>query len=143
LRQLREARLGRWQGSLDVPQRSIILCVGLASERDELVSELLVRSLRETGADARSLTLPLQYAEHDANRAALVSTVFIPYPLTEELEAWQDTVTALRLNLPNTLIATIRLPGDETTVAPTSVHADVDMVLRSFVEGLAFVTPKT
>jgi hypothetical protein len=46
LRHLREARLGRWQGSLDVPQHSIILCVSQAAERDELVSELLARAAR-------------------------------------------------------------------------------------------------
>jgi predicted PurR-regulated permease PerM len=142
LRQLREARLGRWQGSFDVPQRSIVLCAGLASERDELVSELLARALRETGIDARSVTLPLPYAEHDASRAALVSTVFIPYPLTEELGAWQGAVAALRLTLPHALLATIRLPGDDTNVPPSTTEATVDMVLRSFEEGLAFVAPE-
>jgi predicted PurR-regulated permease PerM len=142
LRQLREARLGRWQGSLDVPQRSVILCVGLASERDELVSELLARSLRETAVDARSLTLPLPYVEHDTNSAELVSNVFIPYPLTEELEAWQDAIAALRLTLPHALIATVRLPGDDTIISASTIQAEVDMVLRSFEECLAFVAPK-
>jgi hypothetical protein len=71
-----------------------------------------------------------------------VSTVFIPYPLTEELGAWQDGVAALRLALPHALLATIRLPGDDTNVPPSTIEATVDMVLRSFEEGLAFVAPE-
>jgi predicted PurR-regulated permease PerM len=46
LRKMREARLGRWQGSLDVPSHSVVLCAGLGTERDDLLTELLVRSLR-------------------------------------------------------------------------------------------------
>jgi hypothetical protein len=141
LRQLREARLGRWQGSLDVPQRSIVLCAGLASERDELVSELLARALREAGIDARSVALPLPHEEHDAGTAELVSTVLVPYPLAEFIEPWREAIAALRDLLPHALLATIRLPGDEMTVPQTAIEAEVDMVLRSFEEGLAFVVP--
>jgi predicted PurR-regulated permease PerM len=141
LRQLREARLGRWQGSLDVPQRSIVLCAGLPSERDELVSELLARALREAGIDARSVALPLPHEEHDAGTAELVSTVLVPYPLAEFIEPWREAIVGLRELLPHALLATIRLPGDEMTVPQTAIQAEVDMVLRSFEEGLAFVVP--
>jgi hypothetical protein len=141
LRQLREARLGRWQGSLDVPQRSIVLCAGLPSERDELVSELLARALREAGIDARSVALPLPHTEHDAGTAELVSTVLVPYPLAEFIEPWREAIVGLRELLPHALLATLRLPGDEMTVPQTAIQAEVDMVLRSFEEGLAFVVP--
>lgn len=141
LRRLREARLGRWQGPLDVPQRSIVLCAGLASERDELVSELLARALRQGGIDARSVTLPLPYGEHDANKAGLVSTVFVPYPLAEELETWRQAIAALRAMLPQALMAAIRLSGDEVTGPIPAIRAAVDMDVRSFEECLAFVAP--
>jgi hypothetical protein len=141
LRQLREARLGRWQGSLNVPQRSIVLCAGLPSERDELVGELLARALREAGIDARSVALPLPHEEHDAGTAELVSTVLVPYPLAEFIEPWREAIVSLRELLPHALLATIRLPGDEMTVPQTAIQAEVDMVLRSFEEGLAFVVP--
>ena len=140
LRQLREARLGRWQGSLDVPQRSIVLCAGLAQERDELVSELLARTLCSAGIDARSIGLPLPYAEHDPSTANLVSTVFIPYPLTETQAQWQAALNELRTLLPQALLVTIRLPGDEAGVPQSATAGAVDLVLRSFEEGLAFVT---
>ncbi len=52
LRQLRQMHLGRWQGSLDVPAGSVVLCAGLPVERDDLLKELLVLSLREVEIDA-------------------------------------------------------------------------------------------
>ncbi len=139
LRRLREARLGRWQGPLDVPQRSIVLCAGLASERDELVSELLARALRQAGIDARSTALPLPYEEHDAGKADLVCTVFIPCPLAHDLETWSSAVSALRTLLPQALLATIRLPADAITEQLPAIRAAVDMQLHSFEECLAFV----
>jgi predicted PurR-regulated permease PerM len=141
LRKLREDRLGRWQGSLDVPLRSIVLCAGLASERDDLVGELLARALRESGIDARSVVLPLPYEEHAPDKAGLISTVFIPYPLAEQLETWTAAVAALRALLPQVLVVTTRPPPDECQVHQSAVQSHVDMVLRSFEEGLAFVAP--
>lgn len=140
LRKLREARLGRWQGSLDVPSGSIVLCAGLATERDELVGELLARALREAGVDARSLPLPLPYAEHDPGKADLISTVFLPYPLPDAADAWTDAVTSLRTLLPHALLVTIRHPADAIGAQHAAVRQRVDMELRSFEEGLAFVT---
>ncbi|MGO4470165.1 AI-2E family transporter, partial [Pseudoduganella sp. RAF53_2] len=140
-RQLREARLGRWQGSLDVPLRSIVLCAGLESERDELIGELLARSLRESGVDARSVSLPLPYEQHDSGKASLVSTILVAYPLKETFETWRIAVAALRILLPQALVATVRLPRDEFSVPPAAMQTEVDMVLRSFEECLAFVSP--
>ncbi|MFC0169188.1 AI-2E family transporter [Pseudoduganella danionis] len=142
LRHLREARLGRWQGSLDVPQRSIILCVSQAAERDELVSELLARALREASHDARSVVVPIAPEEQDPDKADLVSTLFIPYPTRETLEPWITVVDELRANLPQALLATIRPTLEEDVPALGSVQPHVDMVLRSFEEALAFVAPR-
>lgn len=141
LRKLREARLGRWQGPLDVPRHSIVLCAGLALERDELLGELLARALREAGIDARSLTLPLPHEEHDPARADLVSTVFLPYPLEGTVGAWLEAVSRLRALLPHALVLTIRHPADGLDSQHGAIAPHVDMVLRSFEEGLAFVSP--
>ncbi|WP_296000862.1 AI-2E family transporter [Rugamonas sp.] len=143
LRQLREARLGRWQGSLEVPQHSIVLCAGLARERDDLVSELLVRALREAGVDARSISLPLPYEEHEPEKANLVATVFVPSPLNDALESWSQAMGELRRLLPNAMLVAIRAPQDESEVQYQEVQRHVDMVLRSFGEGLAFVAPQS
>ncbi|WP_413458880.1 AI-2E family transporter [Herbaspirillum huttiense] len=141
LRELRQARLGRWQGSLDVPQGSVVLCGGLRGERDDLLSELLVHALRVTGIDARSITLDQPGEEQpDTSKAELVSIVFLVYPVREKLEAWMTVVHDLRQNLPHALLVTIRPSFFNEEVEATTVKEQVDMVLSSFEEGLAFAS---
>jgi len=57
LRHQRERAMGKWQGPLVVPPGSVALCIGLGSMRDDLVTELLVRILRNQDVDARHLSL--------------------------------------------------------------------------------------
>ena len=144
LRQMREARHGRWQGSLDVAARSIVLCAGLPSERDSVMSELLVRALREADIDARSLVIgdPDQADRPGPDKAELVSTVFLPYPLEENLAAWLTATLELRSALPTVLLTTVRLPFERSTVSQAAIEHHVDIVLRSFEEALAFVAPE-
>lgn len=142
LRRMREARLGRWQGSLDVPARSIVLCAGLREERDDLLTELLVRSLREVDVDARSTTVGDADAAPGPNRADLVSAVLLTYPVIENLVRWKDAVAVLRMRMPDALFVTIRLPFDERAAPPADVDAAVDMILRSFEEAIAFASPE-
>jgi len=142
LRQMREARLGRWQGSLDVPSHSIVLCAGLGTERDDLLTELLVRSLRELDVDARSVVVGADQDNPGPDKADLISTVFIIYPVEATLEQWTRVADELRAGLPNALLVTIRLPFGETAANQAVVQEHVDMVLRSFEESLAFVVPE-
>jgi predicted PurR-regulated permease PerM len=53
LRQQREQLTGKWQGPLDVPRGSIVICMALGSSADDLATELLVRLLRSEKFDAR------------------------------------------------------------------------------------------
>ena len=142
LRKMREARLGRWQGSLDVPSHSIVLCAGLGTERDDLLTELLVRSLRELDVDARSVVTGADQDNPGPDKADLISTVFLIYPVESTLEQWQRVADELRAGLPNALLVTIRLPFGETAANQDVVQEHVDMVLRSFEESLAFVVPE-
>jgi predicted PurR-regulated permease PerM len=142
LREMREARQGRWQGSLDVPLRSVVLCAGLPAERDAVLSELLVRSLREAEVDARSTTLDGVEPHPGPDKSELVSTVFLPYPLEESVDQWMDAVAELRGDVPHALLATIRLSIDTSNVSQPLVEQHVDIVLRSFEEALAFVAPE-
>jgi predicted PurR-regulated permease PerM len=57
LRHQREAAIGMYQGPVAVPAGSVVLCVGLGSLRDDLVTEILVRILRDLEIDARHLSL--------------------------------------------------------------------------------------
>jgi predicted PurR-regulated permease PerM len=142
LRQLREDRLGRWQGTLDVPAHSIVLCAGLASERDDLLSELLVRALREAEVDARNISVLAGDENPGPDKADLVSTVFINYPPEAMREQWLAAVAELRARLPEAVLVTIRLPLIDPVLSQTVVEKQVDMVLRSFEEALAFVAPE-
>jgi predicted PurR-regulated permease PerM len=142
LRQMREARLGRWQGALDVPPHSVVLCVGLASERDDLLSELLVRALREADIDARSFSIIGGGDHAGPGRSDLVSTVFINYPVDAMREPWLAAVANLRAGLPEAMLVAIRQPLLDSPLNADVVEKEVDMVLRSFEEALAFVAPE-
>jgi len=142
LRQMREARLGRWQGALDVPAHSVVLCVGLASMRDDLLSELLVRALREDEVDARSFSIIGEAENPGPHKADLVSTVFINYPTEAMLDQWLTAVANLRAGLPEAMLVTIRLPLTEPVPSASLVEKQVDMVLRSFEEALTLVSPE-
>ncbi|MFZ6675013.1 AI-2E family transporter [Undibacterium sp. Xuan67W] len=141
LRKLRQQRLGRWQGSLNVPLRSVVLCAGFSVERDDLLSELLVLALREAAVDARSITFDGEASKPGEEGVNLVSTVFITYPLATMLDSWIPFVKDLRTNLPHALIVTIRLFSEENLGEQSVVSQHVDMVFRSYEEGLAFVAP--
>ena len=123
-----------------------MLCCGLRSDRDDLLTELLVGALREVGVDARSVTVGSEDAPGEETpgleKANLVSSVFLAYPTEASLEAWRKAAIELRVALPDALFATIRLPFDERAANPTTVEAYVDMILRSYEEGLAFVVPE-
>jgi predicted PurR-regulated permease PerM len=142
LRQMRLERHGRWQGSLDVPSRSVVLCAGLPSERDDALGELLVRALREGQIDARSAIIDPADPSPGPDRPDLISTVILPYPLDESLDRWLAVVDELHVRLPDALLAALRLADERSTVPPSIVDSHVDIVLRSFEEALAFVVPE-
>jgi hypothetical protein len=141
LRQRREARLGRWQGPLDVPTHSVVVCIGLGSERDDVLNELLVLALHEAEIDARSVSAatPEERPAHDT--AELVFAVFVTYPPAASLDAWLEAVGELRVGLPNALLMTIGMSFGEPLADQSIVEKHVDMVLRSHEEGVAFIEP--
>lgn len=139
LRQLREARFGHWQGPLDVPARSVVVCAGLGSERDDVLNELLVLALKEAQVDARSISAATQAERPAQDKANLVFAVFVTYPAAAALENWLEAVSELRAGLPDALLMTIRIPSGELLAEHVTVENCVDMVLRSYEEGLAFV----
>ena len=141
LRHMRQQQLGKWQGSLDVPARSIVLCIGLPIERDELLNELFILALREADIDARSVSIEEQPERPDTDRTDLVSTVFVSYPLEEMLAQWQAVVREWRVRLPDALFVSIRLLSEGEDAKQAIVAASVDMVLNTFEEGLEFVSP--
>lgn len=141
MRHMRLLHLGQWQGSLDVPARSIVLCMGLPAERDQLLTELFVLALRDADVDARSATPGAHPSDADPARRDLIATVFLTYPLAESLEQWMAIVQELRDSLPKALLVTIRLLSEGDDAKQAVVRGSVDMLLHSFEEGVALVAP--
>jgi predicted PurR-regulated permease PerM len=139
LREMREARLGRWQGKLDVPTGSIVLCVSSGSDRDELLTELLVRALSDAAIDARSVSMSEPPDPSRDGKAQLVGTVFVAYPQAESLDAWLAVTAEFRAALPHAVLATIRLPLDEAAAPEDVVAAHVDLILHSYAEAETFM----
>ena len=141
LRHMREARLGRWQGPLQVPAGSIVLCASLAAERDEFESELLVRALAVAGVDARSVTVPHQPDSEEAQSGLpeRIAIVFAACPEQADLARWRSACGELRARLPGTMLVTVRLPLDPGVSDEAALQDEVDLVFRSFAEAVAFV----
>ncbi len=143
LRKLRQARTGQWQGSLDVPERSVVLCAGLGSDREDFLCELLVRALAEGGADARSVNLNQPDDHPGEDKAALVSTVILPYPEDSAVDAWLQAVAGLRAGMPHACIVVLKLPLDRKAARQAEVEKTVDLVVQSFEQARAFVESAT
>lgn len=142
LRKIRESRHGPWQGSPEVPARSaVVLCAGLATERDELLTELLVRALRAAGLNARSV--PMDGSAPDpTDKGAPVSVVLLMYPASEGYEEWRGSCAALRAHLPHAVVAAVRPPEgiDASPTPEDEVRGHVDIVLHSYSEALTFAS---
>jgi hypothetical protein len=141
MRHMRLLHLGQWQGSLDVPAHSVVLCMGLPAERDQLLTELFVLALRDADVDARSAAPGARPGDADPARRDLIATVFLTYPLAESLEQWMSIVRELRASMPKALLVTIRLLSEGDDAKQAIVRDSVDMLLHSFEEGVALVAP--
>lgn len=112
LRQQRELTSGRWQGPLEVPAGSVIVCVGLGTMADDLATELLVRILRDQKIDARHMSLEDLSAVPPASAADAVSMVCVvsAFP-SEERGRGDSTATEMRQRFPQACIVAVFLPG--------------------------------
>jgi len=134
LRHLREAAMGRWQGPLEVPAGSVALCVGLGTIRDDLITEILVRVLRERDLDARHISVedvangPPPGAHPES--VAMVYLVTM-YPADEWTRA-ADLAATLHGRFPGATFIGL-MPDDPLPEAEArNVGASVDVVVHSF-----------
>jgi predicted PurR-regulated permease PerM len=112
LRQQRQQVSGRWQGPLQVPAGSVIICVGLGSMADDLATELLVRILRDQKVDARHMLLEDLEAAAPPNAAEAVSIVYVVSAFPSEERSLGDAAAEkLRQRFSNACIVAVLLPG--------------------------------
>ena len=147
LAEVRENRLRMWPGPRSDRDLALVMCVGLGSERDELIGELLQQSLRGEGIESRTISVDVA-SDYDVSAAlssdghgtpGLVSTVVLAYPLEEEHELWQSVTLMVRDAFPYAIVLTVRTPYEEGLADETLVRGPVDLVVRSFSEVVAFV----
>ena len=113
LRQQRERLSGRWQGPLEVPPGSVMVCLGLGSTADDLAAELLVRILRDRKLDARHFSV--KDADEGPPPGATAGGVAIVCLVSafpgEERERSGAVAERVRQLLPGALLVNVFLPG--------------------------------
>jgi predicted PurR-regulated permease PerM len=133
LRQLRESLAGKWQGPLNVPPGSVTLCLSAGSMRDEFVTEILVRTLRDQHIDARGLT----FAEFEAPppSGALPDSVALIFIVLSGLDAERNACLRLaersRDLLPHATLVGLLQP-EVLTAERAWGDLGLDVVVRSF-----------
>jgi predicted PurR-regulated permease PerM len=139
LRGYREQVTGRWQGPLQVPPGSVMLCIGSGSPPDGLAAELLVRALRDQKVDARHVSM--QELESGARPpGADPASIAIVYlvsafpsaqrPLCER--QWER----LRQMFPGAAVMQVLLPGLSLQPALAAPLPNSDAVVTSFVQAV-------
>lgn len=139
LRQQRVDESGRWQGPLAVAPGTVVLCVGLGFAGDDLVTEILVRILRELGIDGRHLTMEdIEAFEADPPPEATPNGVSMVYIVSAAPAGdWQgadSVVMELRRHFPAACIIAVLLPELLATSEPFTVNPNVNRVAHSFEE---------
>jgi predicted PurR-regulated permease PerM len=143
LRQRRESVSGRWQGPLAVAPKSIALCVEVGLRDDDLVTEILVRVLRDLNIDARHFTMDdiraFESEEHPEATPGAVSMIYIVsgVPAKEE-EQINAMAKDMRQRIPEANIVAVLLPQLLDAPQPITVGGCVDRVANSFEEAAQF-----
>jgi len=137
LRQQRESTSGRWQGSLKVAPRSVVLCVGLGGLGDDLCTEILARILRDLDIDARHFSLEeVDAFEKNPPEGATLDGVSMVYLVSiDTLDSNKASVSSaadMRGRFPDTPIVVVLLPQLLTGPDLTLDHSAADHVAHSF-----------
>lgn len=135
----REQRAAGGQRLRKDPRRPIVLCASLGSAREDVLSTLLVQALRDECVDSRTFLLQAPLESQAPDASCVVATVVLAYPLNEHRVAWQTAVRDLRAWLPQAFLLTIKFPLEEDAADETTVARQVDLVVHSFSETVAFV----
>ncbi|HMD75195.1 MAG TPA: AI-2E family transporter [Steroidobacteraceae bacterium] len=139
LRSQRELTSGKWQGPIQAPAGSVMICVGLGSLADDLATELLVRVLRDQKMDARHFSLAdLEQPGPPGGSPQSISIVHLvsAFP-SPERQQFKSIAEGVRRRLPHACIVADFLPG--TLQLPQSRDPSVagaDRTANSFGEAV-------
>ncbi|GAB2547139.1 AI-2E family transporter [Rhodanobacter koreensis] len=139
LRQQREAVSGRWQGPLAVAPGSVVLCVGLGSNSDDLATEILARVLRDLSIDGRHLSIEdIEAFEAEPPPDATPNGVSMLYIVSaaasKERERGDSVAMEMRRRFPEACLVAVVLPELLAASEPVAVSPEVNLVASSFEE---------
>lgn len=139
LRNRREAQNGQWQGSLDVPNGSVVLGIALNSQIDELAAEMLVRILRGQHLDARNIMLAdLDGPVPEEASVELVSIIcLVSVQPFEDRELMESSMLTLKENFPHCQHFAVLLPNPFDNQGKAKHHvASASHVAHSYQDAL-------
>lgn len=139
LRQQRERISGRWQGPLAVAPGSIVLCLSSGVREDDLITEILVRVLRDLRIDARHVSLrDVEAFELERPPEATPGAVsMVHVVITDIANEWEhaDAVAReVRRRMPEVTLVAVLLPNLLEAPALPEMGAHIDRVAKSFEE---------
>jgi predicted PurR-regulated permease PerM len=137
LRQQRESTSGRWQGSLKVAPRSVVLCIGLGGQGDDLCTEILARILRDLDIDARHFSLEEMAAfEKDPPQDTSADGISMVYLVSiDTFDSNKSSVSAtthMRARFPDASLVVVLLPQLLAGPDLTLDHTAANHVTHSF-----------
>lgn len=147
LRKQRESVSGRWQGPLAVAPGSIVLCIDTGVREDDLLTEVLVRVLRELRIDARHVsTKDVEEFAQEAHPEATPNAVsMVQVVIGDVAEEWEraDAVTQeLRQRFADATIVAVVLPNLLEEPVPPEAGPHINAVAKSFEEAAQYALKK-
>jgi predicted PurR-regulated permease PerM len=139
LRQQRENVSGRWQGPLTVAPKSMALCIEVGMQDDDLVTEILVRVLRDLNIDGRHFTIEdIRAFESEPHPEATPDAVSMVYIVSAVPEKEEEQINAMakdmRHRFPEASVVAVLLPQLLEAPPSITVAGCVDRVANSFEE---------
>ena len=144
LRRERERLIGRWQGSVEVPPGSVVLCIGLSLPAHILAAELLVRALREQDLDARHISIEdLDTPPPPGANPLSVAIVYLVSAFSSVQSANLDPLCErVRQSFPGAFVVTVlpaRLSAHSISIAG---NGKADYTVNSLVEAAEIGTER-
>jgi len=139
LRGQRELQTGKWQGPLDGPAGSVVLCVGLGTIGHDLTAEVLVRVLRAQKIDARHVAFEeLDGPTPPGAGAGLVSMVFIvSIDIAREHERVAAVAEIMHHRFPSVIRLALILTGPSAAPTPPGLKIEgIERAAFSYAEAL-------
>jgi predicted PurR-regulated permease PerM len=144
LRRERERLIGRWQGPVEVPPGSVVLCIGMSLPAHILAAELLVRALREQQVDARHISIEdLDTPPPPGANPLSVAIVYLVSAFPSARDANLDPLfDRVRQSFPSASVVTVLPARLSAHAISTADSGKADYTVNSLVEATQIGTER-